>query len=58
MAANKILSDCQQIEDESFKYFQEALLKFREIDDDRQLNGQTPAKSQKGDSLSSATKDV
>lgn len=35
MAVHKILSDYLKIEDERFKYFQEALLKFREIDDDR-----------------------
>ena len=44
LANSKKLADYMRLEDERFRYFQEAIAKFREIDEERQLLESTPQK--------------
>lgn len=60
--AIKKLTDYLKLEDERFRYLQEAIAKFKEIDEERQIYDATPIKQQQknesGGIQSSATKEV
>jgi hypothetical protein len=45
MQTNKKFAEYMRLEDERFRYFQEAISKFREIDEERQLLESTPGKA-------------
>jgi len=45
MLTNKKFAEYMRLEDERFRYFQEAISKFREIDEERQLLESTPGKA-------------